>query len=67
MAPGSIVRASGCRSWADLGGSFGRLGSGQSRLERRDQKPSGDGNYVQGTICLVLRKRLEETNARRMD
>jgi hypothetical protein len=26
-----------------------------------------EGNYVQGTICLVLRKRLAESNARRME
>ena len=26
-----------------------------------------EGNYVQGTICLVLRKRLVEANARRME
>jgi putative DNA methylase len=31
------------------------------------QKPSGSGNYVQGTVCLVLRKRLGEANARRME
>jgi putative DNA methylase len=31
------------------------------------QKPTGEGNYVQGTICLVLRKRLTEANARRME
>ena len=26
-----------------------------------------EGNYVQGTVCLVLRKRLAESNARRME
>ena len=26
-----------------------------------------EGNYVQGTVCLVLRKRLTEANARRME
>lgn len=26
-----------------------------------------EGNYVQGTVCLVLRKRLAEANARRME
>lgn len=26
-----------------------------------------EGNYVQGTVCLVLRKRLNEANARRME
>jgi putative DNA methylase len=31
------------------------------------QKPTGEGNYVQGTICLVLRKRLRDANARRME
>jgi putative DNA methylase len=56
--------------WADLGGILWASGlqiKAAWNVVTETEKPSGDGNYVQGTICLVLRKRLEETNARRME
>jgi putative DNA methylase len=31
------------------------------------EKSSGEGNYVQGTVCLVLRKRAGAANGRRME
>jgi len=56
--------------WADLGAILWASGlrvSGAWNVVTETQKPSGEGNYVQGTVCLVLRKRLNEANARRME
>jgi putative DNA methylase len=56
--------------WADLGAILWAAGlrvSAAWNVVTETQKPNGAGNYVQGTVCLVLRKRLKETNARRME
>ena len=56
--------------WADLGGILWAAGlriNAAWNVVTETEKPSGGGNYVQGTVCLVLRKRLEEANARRME
>jgi putative DNA methylase len=56
--------------WADLGGILWAAGlrvTAAWNIVTETEKPTGEGNYVQGTICLVLRKRLGESNARRME
>jgi putative DNA methylase len=56
--------------WADLGAILwaARLRvTAAWNVVTETEKPSGKGNYVQGTICLVLRKRLGDSNARRME
>jgi putative DNA methylase len=56
--------------WADLGAILWASGlrvTAAWNIVTETQKPNSDGNYVQGTICLVLRKRLGEANARRME
>jgi putative DNA methylase len=56
--------------WADLGAILWAAGlrvSAAWNVITETQKPNGGGNYVQGTVCLVLRKRLKEANARRME
>jgi putative DNA methylase len=56
--------------WADLGAILWASGlrvSAAWNVVTETQKPSGDGNYVQGTVCLALRKRLGAANARRME
>jgi putative DNA methylase len=56
--------------WADLGGILWASGlevKGAWNVVTETEKVSGNGNYVQGTVCLVLRKRLKEANARRME
>jgi putative DNA methylase len=56
--------------WADLGSILWAAGlrvTAAWNVVTEKEKPSGDGNYVQGTICLVLRKRIAEANARRME
>ena len=56
--------------WADLGGILWAAGlcvSAAWNVVTETEKPTGEGNYVQGTICLALRKRLREANARRME
>jgi putative DNA methylase len=56
--------------WADLGAILWAAGLSVTaawNVATEIGKPSGDGNYVQGTICLVLRKRLGDANARRME
>ncbi len=56
--------------WADLGGILWASGlevKGAWNVVTETEKPTGNGNYVQGTVCLVLRKRLKEANARRME
>jgi putative DNA methylase len=56
--------------WADLGAI---LWAAELRVTAawnvvtETEKPQKDGNYVQGTVCLVLRKRLSQANARRME
>ena len=56
--------------WADLGGILWASGlkvQAAWNVVTETEKPSGEGNYVQGTVCLVLRKRLQGSNARRME
>jgi putative DNA methylase len=56
--------------WADLGAIMWAAGlrvAAAWNVVTETQKPIGQGNYVQGTVCLVLRKRLSEDNARRME
>lgn len=56
--------------WADLGAILWASGlrvTAAWNVVTEIAKPSGEGNYVQGTVCLVLRKRLGEANARRME
>ncbi|MER9758001.1 DUF1156 domain-containing protein [Mesorhizobium sp. M0166] len=56
--------------WADLGSVLWASGlrvTGAWNIVTEIEKTSGSGNYVQGTVCLVLRKRLKEANARRME
>jgi putative DNA methylase len=56
--------------WADLGAM---LWAAELRVTAawnvvtETESALKDGNYVQGTVCLVLRKRLTEANARRME
>lgn len=56
--------------WADLGGILWAAGlrvTGAWNIVTETQSALKEGNYVQGTICLVLRKRLSQSNARRME
>jgi putative DNA methylase len=56
--------------WADLGAILWAAGLrviAAWNIVTETPKPTGVGNYVQGTVCLVLRKRLVEANARRME
>jgi putative DNA methylase len=56
--------------WADLGAILWAAGlriAAAWNVVTETQKPTGEGNYVQGITCLVLRKRLTESNARRME
>ena len=56
--------------WADLGAILWAAGlrvTAAWNIVTETEKPNGGGNYVQGTVCLVLRKRLKEANARRME
>jgi len=56
--------------WADLGAILWAAGlkvAAAWNVVTETEKASGKGNYVQGTICLVLRKRLGQFNARRME
>jgi putative DNA methylase len=56
--------------WADLGAILwaARLSVCSAwNVVTETEKPGGEGNYVQGTVCLVLRKRLGEANARSME
>jgi putative DNA methylase len=56
--------------WADLGSVLWAAGlrvTAAWNIVTEIAKTSGNGNYVQGTVCLVLRKRLKEANARRME
>jgi putative DNA methylase len=56
--------------WADLGAILWASGlrvTGAWNIVTETEKSSGQGNYVQGTVCLVLRKRSGQSNARRME
>jgi putative DNA methylase len=56
--------------WADLGAILWAAGlrvSAAWNVVTETTSGLKEGNYVQGTVCLVLRKRLKEANARRME
>lgn len=56
--------------WADLGAILWAAGlrvTGAWNVATETESALKDGNYVQGTVCLVLRKRIGEANARRME
>jgi putative DNA methylase len=56
--------------WADLGSILWAAGlrvTGAWNIVTEAQSALKAGNYVQGTICLVLRKRIGQSNARRME
>jgi putative DNA methylase len=56
--------------WADLGAILWAAGLrvvSAWNVATETTSALKDGNYVQGTICLVLRKRLGHSNARRME
>jgi putative DNA methylase len=56
--------------WADLGGILWAAGLrvvSAWNVATETTSALKDGNYVQGTICLVLRKRLGAANARHME
>jgi putative DNA methylase len=56
--------------WADLGAILWAAGlrvTAAWNIITETESSLKEGNYVQGTICLVLRKRLGESNARRME
>jgi putative DNA methylase len=56
--------------WADLGAILWAAGLSVTaawNVVTETESAFKAGNYVQGTVCLVLRKRLGESNARRME
>lgn len=56
--------------WADLGAILWAAGLSVTaawNVVTETESALKEGNYVQGTVCLVLRKRLGEANARRME
>ena len=56
--------------WADLGAILWAAGlrvSAAWNIVTETESALKEGNYVQGTVCLVLRKRHGEANARRME
>jgi putative DNA methylase len=56
--------------WADLGTILWAAGlrvMAAWNIVTETESALKEGNYVQGTVCLVLRKRLAEANARRME
>ena len=56
--------------WADLGSILWAAGlrvTAAWNVVTETESALKEGNYVQGTVCLVLRKRLNEANARRME
>jgi putative DNA methylase len=56
--------------WADLAGILWAAGlrvTAAWNIVTETDSPLRAGNYVQGTVCLVLRKRLGGANARRME
>ena len=56
--------------WADLGAILWAAGlkvAAAWNVVTETESALKEGNYVQGTVCLVLRKRVGEANARRME
>jgi putative DNA methylase len=56
--------------WADLGAILWAAGLSVTaawNVGTETESALKEGNYVQGTLCLVLRKRLRAANARRME
>ena len=56
--------------WADLGSILWAAGlrvTAAWNIVTETESALKEGNYVQGTVCLVLRKRIEHANARRME
>jgi putative DNA methylase len=56
--------------WADLGAILWAAGLSVTaawNIVTETESALKEGNYVQGTVCLVLRKRLRAANARRME
>ena len=56
--------------WADLGAILWAAGlhvTAAWNIVTETESALKEGNYVQGTVCLVLRKRMGEANARRME
>jgi putative DNA methylase len=56
--------------WADLGAILWAAGlrvTAAWNVVTETESALKEGNYVQGTVCLVLRKRLGNANARRME
>jgi putative DNA methylase len=56
--------------WADLGAILWAAGLAVTaawNVVTEAESALKEGNYVQGTVCLVLRKRLRDANARRME
>lgn len=56
--------------WSDLGSILWAAGlrvTAAWNIVTEAASSLKEGNYVQGTVCLVLRKRLKEANARRME
>ncbi|MGO9431396.1 anti-phage-associated DUF1156 domain-containing protein [Rhodoblastus sp.] len=56
--------------WADLGSILWAAGlrvTAAWNVVTETASALKEGNYVQGTVCLVLRKRLGDANARRME
>lgn len=56
--------------WADLGSILWAAGlrvTAAWNVVTEAESALKEGNYVQGTVCLVLRKRLGDANARRME
>ncbi len=56
--------------WADLGSILWAAGlrvTAAWNIVTETESALKEGNYVQGTVCLVLRKRLGAANARRME
>jgi putative DNA methylase len=56
--------------WADLASILWAAGlrvSAAWNVVTETESALKEGNYVQGTVCLVLRKRLNASNARRME
>ncbi len=56
--------------WADLGAILWAAGlhvTAAWNVVTETESALKEGNYVQGTVCLVLRKRVGQANARRME
>jgi putative DNA methylase len=56
--------------WADVGSILWAAGlrvTAAWNVVTETESALKEGNYVQGTVCLVLRKRLTQANARRME